>query len=59
MCKYTDYVPLYIKGGSIVMQQNVTHVQSVKDLKNHYYAVIALDKNGAFGTLIDLDNFSD
>lgn len=41
------------------MQQNVTHVKSVKDLKNHYYAVIAIGDKESFGTLLDLDEFSD
>ncbi|CAK60057.1 unnamed protein product (macronuclear) [Paramecium tetraurelia] len=59
VCKYTDYVPLYIRGGSIILQQNITNVRSIKDLKNHFHAVIAIGEKDSFGTMIDLDEFSD
>lgn len=63
-CKYDDYVPLFIRGGSIVFSQRTNDILNVRDLNSHYTLYIALDQLSlnsssllAQGNFLDIDDY--
>lgn len=60
-CKLDDYVPLFLRGGRLVMQQKTKDVLNTKHLKDHFTVVVAMDKQtqSGIGYLADLADYND
>lgn len=59
-CPYDDYLPLFIRSGAIIAQQNTSNIKTLHDLDDSFTLVIALDSNyRSRGEILDLEDYLD